>query len=135
MWVGVRAVVVAISIPRVEPDKLQVSVRGSCLKLRGAARENLFSQDISMPWPVEPSPLRIDDGSGVFHVLLQRKKSRSTPVRKDPESSILKSVRLYYATDGRWGARRGDGASLILKSLEGYFGRERHAKGNTADPG
>ncbi len=135
MWVGVSAVVVAISVPGVEPDNLQVSVRGSCLKLRGAARDNLFSQDISLPWPVEPKPVRVDDGSGVFHVLLQRKKSRASPVRKDPDSATLKSVKLYFATDGRRGTRRGDGASLILKSLEGYVGRERHAKGDLARPG
>jgi HSP20 family molecular chaperone IbpA len=135
MWVGVQAIVVAISVPGVKPDNLQVSVLGSCLKLRGIARDSLFSQDISLPWPVEPNPVRVDDGSGLFHVLLQRKKTRAFPARIDPDSAILKSVRLYFATDGRRGARRGHGTSRILKSLEGYLGRERQAKGDLADPG
>lgn len=135
MWVGVRAVIVAISVPGEAPDNLQVSVRGSCLKLRGSARSHHLSQDIALPWPVEPHPVRVDDGSGVFHVLLQRKTIRPTPVKKDPDSAILKSVRLYYATDGRWGARRGDGASLILRSLERHFGCDRHAAGAAGDPG
>lgn len=101
----------------------------------GCRPEPFHRQDIALPWAVEPNPVRVDDGSGVFHVLLQRKETGFVCDRGSLDSAILKSVQLYFATDGRSGARRSDGASLRLKSLEGYFGRERHANGDAADPG
>lgn len=124
VWAGVSAAVVAISIPGLAPDSLQVSLRGKCMMLRGAARDVLFSHDVLLPWPAMPNPVHIDDGSCILHVLLQRKQTPSRPIAGNAAQAIMNTVRVGLPSGSR---RRGE-ESFILKSLEGMFGHDRHAR-------
>ena len=122
LWAGQRAAVVAVSAPGIAADRIQISLRGCCLKLRGATGGNLLCQDLQLPWPVQSSPVRIDDGSGVFHILLQRKPVRAVSVRGASGPAVVKSIKIDCVAAG--GGRR---ESLVLKSLEGILGMERRA--------
>jgi HSP20 family molecular chaperone IbpA len=74
MWIGVASVIVAISIPDVDPDDLEVSVLGTRLLFRGAAPGKYFSQDVELPCAVEAHPIHIPEGKGILYVLLVKKR-------------------------------------------------------------
>ena len=73
MWVGFKAIVIALSFPECIPDDIQVSIVGSCLLIRGTAQSNFASQHIDLPCPVETHPIRIEDGRGTCYILLLKK--------------------------------------------------------------
>jgi HSP20 family molecular chaperone IbpA len=84
IWVGVASVIVAISIPDIEPDDLDVSVLGTRLIFRGTARSNYFSQDVDLPCVTEVHPIRIPDRKGILYILLVKKyevDTRSEAIR------------------------------------------------------
>ena len=74
MWIGVASVIVAVSIPDVDPDDLEVSVLGTRLLFRGAAPGKYFSQDVELPCAVEAHPIHIPEGKGILYVLLVKKR-------------------------------------------------------------
>jgi HSP20 family molecular chaperone IbpA len=73
MWVGVKAIVIALSFPDGNLDDVQISIAGTCLLIRGAARSSVASQHIDLPCPVETHPIRIEDGRGTCYILLVKK--------------------------------------------------------------
>jgi len=73
MWIGVKAIVIALLLPDGNPDDIQISIAGTCLLIRGASRENFASQTIDLPCPVEAHPIRIEDGRGTCYILLLKK--------------------------------------------------------------
>jgi len=74
MWIGVASVIVAVSIPDVDPDDLEVSVIGNRLLFRGFTLSNDFSQDVELPCAVEAHPIHIPEGKGILYVLLVKKR-------------------------------------------------------------
>lgn len=74
MWIGVASVIIAISIPDVNPHDLEVSVLGTRLLFRGTALSNYFSQDVELPCAVEVHPIHIPEGKGILYVLLVKKR-------------------------------------------------------------
>jgi hypothetical protein len=73
MWIGVKAIVIALLLPDGNPDDVQISVAGTCLLIRGTAGEIFASQTIDLPCPVEAHPIRIEDGRGTCYILLLKK--------------------------------------------------------------
>ena len=73
MWIGFKALVVAVSMPGVDPDPLRLSVRGTCLSLRDPSENSLFSKDIELPYTVDVPPIQFKDGNGTLYILLQKK--------------------------------------------------------------
>jgi len=78
MWIGVASVIVAILIPNIDPDDLDVSVLGTRLLFRGTANSNYFSQDVDLPCAVEVHPIRVPDGNGILYILLMKKHEVDT---------------------------------------------------------
>jgi len=73
MWIGVKAIVIALLFPDGNLDDVQISVVGTCLLIRGTARGDFASQTIDLPCPVEAHPIRIEDGRGTCYILLLKK--------------------------------------------------------------
>ncbi len=73
LWIGIKALVVAVTLPGVNPDEMHLSVQGSSLKLRGPSETGSFSKDIDLPYPVELPPIQVRDGKDTLYILLQRK--------------------------------------------------------------
>jgi HSP20 family molecular chaperone IbpA len=81
LWIGVASVIVAISIPDIDPDDLfEVSVHGTRLSFRGTALSNYFSQDLDLPCAVEANPIYITEGKGILSVLLVKKEEAETEI-------------------------------------------------------
>jgi HSP20 family molecular chaperone IbpA len=73
LWIGIKALVIAVTMPGIEPDGLRLSVRGTRLSLQGPAGIGSFSRDVDLPYPVEMPPIQIKDGKDTLYILLQRK--------------------------------------------------------------
>ena len=73
LWIGIKALVVAVTLPDVNPDELLLTVRGASLTLQGPSSSGTFSKDIELPYPVEIPPIRVKDGKDTLYILLQRK--------------------------------------------------------------
>jgi hypothetical protein len=73
MWIGVKAIVIALSLPDGNPDDVRISIAGTCLLIRGIARGSAADLDIDLPCPVETHPIRIEDGLGTCYILLVKK--------------------------------------------------------------
>jgi HSP20 family molecular chaperone IbpA len=73
MWIGVKAIVIALSLPDGNPGDVQISIVGTCLLIRGTARSSVADQNIDLPCPVETHPIRIEDGRGTCYILLVKK--------------------------------------------------------------
>ncbi len=73
LWIGLKALVVAVAVPGVEPDVLSLSVREAGLRLQGPAGTGTFSKDIDLPYAVEMPPILVKDGKDTLYILLQRK--------------------------------------------------------------
>jgi HSP20 family molecular chaperone IbpA len=73
LWIGLKALVVAVAMPGVEPDDLSLSVRGRDLRLQGPAGTGTFSKNIDLPYDVEMPPILVKDGKDKLYILLQRK--------------------------------------------------------------
>jgi HSP20 family molecular chaperone IbpA len=73
LWIGIKALVVAVTLPDVDPDDLLLTVRGASLTLQGPSPTGNFSKDIDLPYPVEIPPIRVRDGKDTLYILLQRK--------------------------------------------------------------
>jgi HSP20 family molecular chaperone IbpA len=73
MWIGLKAIVIAIAFPDGSHEDVQISIVETCLLIRGIERSNFVSQSIDLPCPVETHPIQIDDGRGTTYILLQKK--------------------------------------------------------------
>jgi len=73
MWIGFKAVVIALSFPDGIPEDIQILIVETCLVIRGSARSHLVSQSIDLPCPVETHPIRIEDGKRTIYILLRKK--------------------------------------------------------------
>ncbi len=73
MWIGLKAIVIAIAFPDGSPKDVQISIVETCLLIRGIERSNFVSQCIDLPCPIETHPIQIDDGRGTTYILLQKK--------------------------------------------------------------
>ncbi len=73
LWIGIKALVVAVTLPGLNPDEIHLSVRGSRLELRGPSDSGFFSKDIDLPYHVELPPIQVRDGKDTLYILLQRK--------------------------------------------------------------
>ncbi len=73
MWVGVKAIVIALSFPDCIPDDIRISIVGTCLLITGTAQSNFASLNIDLPCPVETHPIRTEDGRGTCYILLLKK--------------------------------------------------------------
>jgi HSP20 family molecular chaperone IbpA len=73
MWIGVKAIVIALSLPDGNPDDVRISIAGTCLLIRGTARSSVVDQNIDLPCPVETHPIRIEDDRGTCYILLMKK--------------------------------------------------------------
>lgn len=73
MWIGFKAIVVALSFPDGSPEDIRISITGTCLQIRGVAQGDLVSQEINLPCPVETRAIRIEDSRGTIYILLQKK--------------------------------------------------------------
>ena len=73
MWIGFKAIVVALSFPDGSPEDIRISITGTCLQIRGVAQSDLVSQEINLPCPVETRAIRIEDRRGTIYILLQKK--------------------------------------------------------------
>ncbi len=73
MWIGVKAIVIALSFPDRIAEDIQISVAGTCLLIRDTVQGRSASQNIDLPCPVEAHPIRIEDGGGTFYILLLKK--------------------------------------------------------------
>jgi len=78
IWVGISNVIVAVEIPDIDSDDLEVLVLGTRLIFRGSARSNFFRQIIDLPCDVEMHPIRITDGKGTLYFLLVKKQGADT---------------------------------------------------------
>jgi HSP20 family molecular chaperone IbpA len=78
VWVGISSVIVAISIPDIDPDDLDVSVLGTRLSFRATAHSRHFSQDVDLPCTVEAHPIRVKGDRGVQYILLVKKQGADT---------------------------------------------------------
>lgn len=98
------AVHVAVNLPGVEPDSVDVSIAGNMLSIKGEAPEiaigdhdtahvrqrnaGPFERSIPMPVPVDPEHVTAEARLGVLTVRLakaERTKTRQIPVRTEPE--------------------------------------------------
>ncbi len=73
MWIGCKAIVIAVSFPDGAPEDIELCIEGSCLQIRDAARSHFTRQNIDLPCPVVTRTIRIEDGKGTHYVLLQKK--------------------------------------------------------------
>ena len=73
LWIGIKALVVAVTLPDVNPDELVLTVRGASLTLQGPSSTGYFSKDIDLPYTVEIPPIQVKDGKDTLYILLQRK--------------------------------------------------------------
>lgn len=74
MWTGVGAIVVAVSIPGVDPDDMECTIGGNCLQIRGAGLRRDFCHDIQLPCSIENQPIIISQEKSEGTVYLMLKK-------------------------------------------------------------
>jgi hypothetical protein len=72
-WIGIKALVAAVTVPGIEPDDLSLSVRGTRLSLQVPGGTGSFSKDIELPYAVEMPPILVKDEKDTLYILLQRK--------------------------------------------------------------
>ncbi len=72
-WIGIKALVVSLPLPGVDPDHLRLSVHGTRLSLRVPGGTVSFSRDIELPYAVEMPPILVKDEKDTLYILLQRK--------------------------------------------------------------
>jgi hypothetical protein len=70
MWVGVKAIVIALSFPDCIPDDIRISIAGTCLLITGTGQSNFASLNIDLPCPVDTHPIRTGDDGGTCYILL-----------------------------------------------------------------
>jgi HSP20 family molecular chaperone IbpA len=73
LWIGIKALVAAVTVPGIEPDDLNLSVHGTRLSLHGPDGTGAFSKDIELPYAVEMPPILVKDEKDTLYILLQRK--------------------------------------------------------------
>jgi HSP20 family molecular chaperone IbpA len=72
-WIGIKALVVSLPLPGVDPDGLRLSVHGTRLILQAPDGTGTFSKDIDLPYAVEMPPILVKDEKDTLYILLQRK--------------------------------------------------------------
>ena len=72
-WIGIKALVVSLPLPGVDPDDLRLSVHGTRLSLQAPEGNGALRKDIDLPYAVEMPPILVKDGKDTLYILLQRK--------------------------------------------------------------
>ncbi len=72
-WIGIKALVISLPLPGVDPDDLRLSIHGTCLSLQAPGGAGAFSRDIDLPYAVEMPPILVKDEKDRLYILMQRK--------------------------------------------------------------